>query len=85
MSTIYSMMEHHKRVTKYWRDSLVDKHLKIDIFEIEPSYRQQRLGRFFYTEIENYFKDKGFSAIQLFCSLRESKKKLEKIRFYSIP
>lgn len=65
--------------------SEVDKHLKIDIFEIEPSYRQQHLGRFFYTEIENYFKNKGFSAIQLFCSPRESEKFWRKLDFIQFP
>lgn len=59
--------------------------MKIDIFEIEPSYRQQHLGRFFYTEIENYFKDKGFSAIQLFCSPRESEKFWRKLDFIQFP
>lgn len=49
MNTIYSIMEHYKRVTKYWRDSLVDKQFS------QGKYKFSNLAKSFLLNDKNNF------------------------------
>lgn len=61
------------------------KQVEIDIFVIHPDYRRQGLGRFYYNEISNYFRIKGFKTVKLFCEPKKSKLFWEKMGFIKLP
>ena len=54
-----------------WNES-DDILVNIDIFVIDPSFRGKGLGRLFYHEVCNYFVEKGFKAVKLFCEPKTS-------------
>ena len=56
-----------------WNES-DDILVNIDIFVIDPSFRGKGLGRLFYHEVCNYFVEKGFKAVKLFCEPKTSEK-----------
>ena len=68
-----------------WTDNKDEKQVKIDIFVIHPDYRRQGLGRFFYNEILNYFRIKGFKTVKLSCEPKKSKLFWEKMGFIKLP
>lgn len=61
------------------------KQVEIDIFVIHPDYRRQGVGRFFYNEILNYFRIKGFKTVKLYCEPKKSKLFWEKMGFIKLP
>ena len=61
------------------------KQVTIEIFVIQPRYRNQGLGTFFYKEISNYFKNNGNEVIKLFCSPESSKKFWKNNGFIKFP
>lgn len=58
---------------------------EIDILEIKPEYRRRGVGKLFFEEISKYFKQKGFLAIELFCSPRESEPFWKNMGFIKFP
>ncbi len=67
MNTVYSMMEHHKRVTKYWRDSLVDKQFS------QGKYKSSDLAKIFLLNDKNaFFRVNSKNIIQSLFSLEDS-------------
>ena len=58
---------------------------EIDILEIKPDYRKNGIGKVFFEQISDYFKQKGFLVIKLFCSPRESEKFWKKMGFIKFP
>ncbi|MDD2199670.1 MAG: GNAT family N-acetyltransferase [Bacteroidales bacterium] len=58
---------------------------EIDIMEIKPDYRKQGIGKLFFEQISEFFKQKGFLVIKLFCSPRESEKFWKKMGFIKFP
>lgn len=58
---------------------------EIDIMEIKPENRNSGIGKYFFNQIADYFKEKGFLAIKLFCSPRESEKFWKKMDFIKFP
>lgn len=57
----------------------------IDIFVIHPNYRNQGLGQFYYNEILNFFRNKGFKVIKLFCAPPISERFWKKIGLIKLP
>ncbi len=58
--------------------------INIDIFVIHPSYRGLGYGAFYYNAISDFFRDKGFKAVKLFCYPHTSEtfwKKMGLIKF----
>ena len=54
-----------------WSESdniLVD----IDIFVIHPSYRRKGYGELYYKLVSDYFREKGFKVVKLFCEPKTS-------------
>lgn len=66
-----------------WR--IEDIHIEIDIFEIKPEYRKKGIGKYFISEISEYFKKKDFLAIKLFCEPEESEIFWRKMDFIKFP
>jgi len=60
-------------------------YVEIDILEIKPEHRKKGIGQYFFEKISEYFKQKGFLAIKLFCSPRESEKFWIKMGFIKFP
>lgn len=60
-------------------------YVEIDILEIRPEYRKKGIGEDFFDKISDYFKQKGFLAIKLFCSPIESEKFWQKMGFIKFP
>lgn len=58
---------------------------EIDILEIKPNHQQKGIGKAFFEQISDYFKQKGFLVIKLFCSPRESEKFWKKMGFIKFP
>lgn len=58
---------------------------EIDILEIKYDYRNKGIGKYFFENISNYFKEKGFLSIKLFCAPRESEKFWKKMNFLKYP
>lgn len=56
-----------------WNES-DDILVNIDIFVIHPSYRGKGFGELFYHDVCNYFVEKGFKAVKLFCEPKTSEK-----------
>lgn len=56
-----------------WNES-DDILVNIDIFVIHPSYRGKGFGKIFYHDVCNYFVEKGFKAVKLFCEPKTSEK-----------
>ena len=54
-----------------WNES-DDILVNIDIFVIHPSYREKGFGKIFYHDVCNYFVEKGFKAVKLFCKPKTS-------------
>jgi GNAT superfamily N-acetyltransferase len=59
--------------------------VNIDLFEIKPKFRRKGIGKLFVEKISDYFKDKGFLAIVLYCSPRESEHFWTAIGFIQFP
>ena len=62
-----------------------DIYAEIDILEIKPEHRKRGVGKVFFEMISEYFKQKGFLVIKLFCSPRESEKFWKKMGFMKFP
>jgi len=58
---------------------------EIDIMEIKPENRNNGIGEFFFKKIADFFKEKGFLVIKLFCSPIESEKFWKKMGFIKFP
>ena len=58
---------------------------EIDILEIKPDLRKRGIGEAFFEQISEYFKQKGFLVIKLFCSPRESEKFWKNMGFIKFP
>lgn len=56
-----------------WNES-DDILVNIDIFVIHPSYRGKGFGELFYHDVCNYFVEKDFKAVKLFCEPKTSEK-----------
>lgn len=58
--------------------------IDIDIFVIHPTYRGQGYGELYYNLISDFFRDRGFKAVKLFCEPRTSEqfwRKMGLVRF----
>jgi GNAT superfamily N-acetyltransferase len=58
---------------------------EIDIMEIKPENRNSGIGKHFFNQIAEFFKEEGFLAIKLFCSPIESEKFWKKMNFIKFP
>jgi GNAT superfamily N-acetyltransferase len=58
---------------------------EIDIMEIKPKNRNSGIGKYFFNQIAEFFKQKGFLAIKLFCAPIESEKFWKKMDFIKFP
>lgn len=58
---------------------------EIDIMEIKPENRNGGIGKYFFDQIAEYFRNEGFVAIKLFCSPIESEKFWRKMDFIKFP
>ncbi|MBM7561512.1 GNAT family N-acetyltransferase [Fusibacter tunisiensis] len=59
--------------------------VNIDIFVIDSSYRGKGYGNFFFQAISEYFRNKGFKAIKLFCEPKSSERFWIKMGFKKLP
>ncbi|PXY41808.1 hypothetical protein DMB65_04375 [Flavobacterium cheongpyeongense] len=62
-----------------------DLHIEIDILEIHPKHRREGIGEYFVNQISNHFIQKGFKALKLFCSPKESEKFWNSLGFIKFP
>ncbi len=66
-----------------WHDGEI--HRNVNIMSIHPNYRRKGLGRNLFTEFEKLTRQKGFVAIKLFCSPRDSEHFWRKMSFIQFP
>jgi GNAT superfamily N-acetyltransferase len=66
-----------------WRENEI--YVEIDFFEIQLEHRGKGIGKVFFEKISEYFQLKGFLAIKLHCSPRESEKFWKKMEFRKFP
>lgn len=59
--------------------------VNIDIFVIHPNYRSQGFGRLYYKFTSDYFRNKGFKVVKLFCEPKASESFWTKMRFIKFP
>lgn len=59
--------------------------VNIDIFVINPSYRDKGYGKFFFQAISTYFREEGFKAIKLFCEPKSSEQFWRKMGLEKLP
>lgn len=62
-----------------------DLYIEINILEIHPKYRREGIGEYFGNQISNYFIQKEFKALKLFCKPIESEKFWKKMNFIKFP
>jgi GNAT superfamily N-acetyltransferase len=60
-------------------------YVNVDIFVIDPLYRGQGYGSFFFKTISEYYRGKGFKAIKLFCEPRSSERFWQSMILQKLP
>jgi GNAT superfamily N-acetyltransferase len=65
--------------------SIGEIHIEIDILEIHPKYRKKGFGKIFFELSSNFFKQKEFIAIKLFCKPIESEEFWKNMGFVKFP